>query len=99
MPAETRRIIPARLKRMWETASASPGTSRTVWRKYFDQRIWREEDTTGEAGLRTADCGLRTRGAKAELYLGEIRLSPRSSVLGPQSITSPFPLPPSPPSS
>ena len=43
MPAATRRIIPARDSRTWEIASASPGTSRTVWRKYWDQRIGTED--------------------------------------------------------
>src|SRR5436190_17581072 len=45
MPAATRRIMPARVRRIWDTASASPGTSRTVWRKYFDQRISSGDDT------------------------------------------------------
>src|SRR5437868_7446041 len=46
MPAATRRIMPARVRRTWETASASAGTSRTVWRKYLDQRIVREGNIT-----------------------------------------------------
>src|ERR1700730_17239911 len=31
--------MPARERRTWETASASPGTARTVCRKYRDQRM------------------------------------------------------------
>src|SRR5512134_3435144 len=75
MPAAIRRIIPARVRRTWEIASASPGTSRTVWRKYRDQRIFGDGDyqrvegwerslaslgVTATPSLRGRDLGLGT---------------------------------------